>query len=164
MSGYCGYSMSNNAIDAYLCGEMPLSKWLKADLIYAIEDVLEDKANIVKFKKLTVKQLKKHFLTRTSWHHTSKMYNETDFYSIDEYNVELYLKGELVITNEKVEAPTQKEMIEIQYPVWGGTKKHPKIVDYKTMIGEVKGDWCVSDSGKKKLSGNWIKVIKKWSV
>jgi hypothetical protein len=32
------------------------------------------------------------------------------------------------------------------------------------MIGEVKGDWCVSDSGKKKLSGNWIKVIKKWSV
>lgn len=90
MSGYCGYSMSNNAIDAYLCGEMPLSKWLKADLIDAIEDVLEDKANIVKFKKLTVKQLKKHFLTRTSWHHTSKMYNETDFYSIDEYNVELY--------------------------------------------------------------------------
>lgn len=164
MSGYRGYSMSNNAFEAYLNGEMPLSKWLKTNLIEAIEDVLEDKANIVKFKKLTVKQLKKHFLTRTSWHHTSKMYNETDFYSIDEYNVELYLKGELVITNEKVEAPTQKEMIEIQYPVWGGTKKHPKIVDYETMIGEVKGDWCVSDSGKKKLSGNWIKVIKKWSV
>lgn len=123
MSGYRGYSMSNNAFEAYLNDEMPLSKWLKADLIDAIEDVLEDKANIVKFKKLTVKQLKKHFLTRTSWHHTSKMYNETDFYSIDENNVDRFLAGDLVITNEKVEAPTQKEMIEIQYPVWGGTKK-----------------------------------------
>ena len=92
------------------------------------------------------------------------MYNETDFYDIDDYNVELFLKGELEITAEKVEAPAQKEMVEIQYPVWGGTKKHPKIIDYKTMIDEVKGDWCVSESGKKKLSGNWIKVIKKWSV
>lgn len=92
------------------------------------------------------------------------MYNETDFYGIDDYNVELFLKGELEITAEKVEAPAQKEMVEIQYPVWGGTKKHPKIIDYETMIGEVKGDWCVSESGKKKLSGNWIKVIKKWSV
>lgn len=92
------------------------------------------------------------------------MYNETDFYSIDENNVDRFLAGDLVITNEKVEAPTQKEMIEIQYPVWGGTKKHPKIVDYETMIGEVKGDWCVSDSGRKKLSGNWVKVIKKWSI
>ena len=65
MSGYRGYSMSNNAFEAYLNDEMPLSRWLKTNLIEAIEDVLEDKANIVKFKKLTVKQLKKHFLTRT---------------------------------------------------------------------------------------------------
>lgn len=164
MSGYYGYSMSNNAIDAYRCGEKPLSKWLKNDLIDAIEDVLENKAEITKFKKLTVKQLKRHFLFRTSWHHTSKMYNVTDFYSIDEDNIDRFLAGELVISSEKTEAPAQKEMIEIQYLVWGGTKKHPKIVGYKTMIGEVKGDWCVSDSGRKKLNGNWIKVIKKWNI
>lgn len=164
MSGYCGCSMSNNAVSAYRCGEKPLSKWLKTDLIDSIEDVLENKADISKFKKLTVKQLKEYFLYESSWHHTSKMYNETSFYSIDEDNIDRFLAGELVITNEKVEAPTQKEMIEIQYPVWGGTKKHPKIVDYETMIGEVKGDWCVSDSGRKKLSGNWVKVIKKWSI
>lgn len=29
MSGYCGYSMSNNAVSAYRCGEMPLSKGRK---------------------------------------------------------------------------------------------------------------------------------------
>ena len=164
MSGYCGYSMSNNAVDAYRCGEKPLSKWLKTDLIDAIEDVIEDKTDIAKFKKLTVKQLKSHFLCKTSWHHTSKMYNETSFYSIDEDNIDRFLKGELVITNEKVKASEQKEMIEIEYPVWGGTKRHPKIVGYETMTGEIKGDWCVSTTGRKKLSGNWIKVIKQWNV
>ena len=123
MSGYCGYSMSNNAVSAYRCGEMPLSKWLKSDLIDAIEDVIEDKADIAKFKKLTVKQLKEYFLYESSWHHTSKMYNKTSFYSIDEDNIDRFLKGELVITNEKVKSPKQKEMIEIQYPIWGWNKK-----------------------------------------
>lgn len=92
------------------------------------------------------------------------MYNETSFYSIDEDNIDRFLKGELVITNEKVKVSKQKEMIEIQYPIWGGTKRHPKIVGYETMTGEIKGDWCVSSLGRKKLSGNWIKVIKQWNV
>jgi hypothetical protein len=163
MSGYFGYSMSNNAVDAYRCGEMPLSKWLKTDLINGIEDVLENKADISKFRKLTVKQLKKYFLFESSWHHTSKMYNETSFYSIDDENIKRFLTGDLVIIDKKTETPKQKEMIVIQYPIWGGTKKHPKIVDYETMIGEVKGDWCVSATGRKKLSGNWIKVIRKYN-
>lgn len=93
MSGYCGFSMSNNAVDVYRCGEMPLSKWLKTDLINAIEDVIEDKADIAKFKKLTVKQLKEYFLYESSWHHTSKMYNETSFYSIDEDNIDRFFSG-----------------------------------------------------------------------
>jgi len=29
MSGYDGYSMSNNAVDAYENGEKPISKWTK---------------------------------------------------------------------------------------------------------------------------------------
>lgn len=164
MAGYCGYSMSNNAVSAYRCGEMPLSKWLKSNLIDAIEDVLEDKTNITKFKRLTVKQLKEYFLYKSSWHHTSKMYNTTDFYSVDEDNIDRFLEGELVIENEIAKTPKQKAMIEIQYPVWGGTKRHPRIVDYETMTGEIKGDWCVSATGRKKLSGNWIKVIKQWNI
>lgn len=59
MSGYCGFSMSNNAVSAYRCGEMPLSKWLKSDLIDAIEDVIEDKADIAKFKKTNCKTIKR---------------------------------------------------------------------------------------------------------
>lgn len=164
MSGYYGFSMSNNAVSAYNCGEMPFSKWLKRDLIDAIEDMLEDKAYITKFKKLTVKQLKKYFLYKSSYHHTSKMYNKTNFYQINEVAVNQFLEGELEIVNEEQAQKEQKEMIEIEYPVWGGTKRHTKIVGYETMTGEIKGDWCISGTGRKKLSGNWIKVIKKWTI
>lgn len=36
MAGYYGYSMSNNAVEAYKSGEKPYSKWKKADIIQAI--------------------------------------------------------------------------------------------------------------------------------
>ena len=41
MAGYCGYSMSNNAVDAYNDGEKPLSKWTKRAIIEAIEEAVE---------------------------------------------------------------------------------------------------------------------------
>ena len=36
MAGYFGYSMSNNAVDAYENGEMPISKWDKATIMVEI--------------------------------------------------------------------------------------------------------------------------------
>lgn len=36
MAGYSGYSMSNNAVDAYENGEKPYSKWTKQDLLIDI--------------------------------------------------------------------------------------------------------------------------------
>lgn len=49
MAGYHGYSMSNNAVSAYADGEMPLSKWTKAEIL----DACGDKAE--KVEKRTVK-------------------------------------------------------------------------------------------------------------
>ena len=37
MSGYCGYSMSNNAISAYNSGEKPMSKWTKVAILEEIK-------------------------------------------------------------------------------------------------------------------------------
>jgi len=37
MSGYKGYSMSNNAIAAYNEGEKPKSKWTKTEIVREIE-------------------------------------------------------------------------------------------------------------------------------
>lgn len=92
-NGYDGYSMSNNARAAYAGGEKPLSNWTKTDIIDAIQDINPD----IDCSRLNTTTLKNEFLTQTSWHHTSKFYNKTDFYSI---NTE-YVKG---LTQSEVDA------------------------------------------------------------
>lgn len=42
MSGYCGYSMSNNAVEAYRSGEKPKSKWTKREIIEEIKRQIEE--------------------------------------------------------------------------------------------------------------------------
>jgi len=87
MAGYKGYSMSNNAVSAYENGEKPLSKWTKT----AIMDEL-DAAYLAGELPLSAletadgmkaDELKAAVLRRSSWHHTSKFYNRTVFYSVD---------------------------------------------------------------------------------
>lgn len=85
-SGYIGYSMSRRAAEAYEGGEMPRSKWTKKAMVAAIEDAcdeldLEYDPAIEKMKKV---ELFDTFLYNSSWHHTGKFFNETDFYAIDE--------------------------------------------------------------------------------
>lgn len=76
--GYDGFSMSTRATSAYENGEKPLSKWTTAD-----RD--EINALLERFgvdRKLTLKELKNilQWHCATSWHHTSKMVNRTQFY------------------------------------------------------------------------------------
>lgn len=85
-SGYIGYSMSRRAAEAYEDGEMPKSKWTKKAMVAAIKDAcgeldLEYDPAIEKMKKV---ELFDTFLYNSSWHHTSKFFNETDFYAIVE--------------------------------------------------------------------------------
>ena len=91
MSGYFGYSMSNNAVSAYRNGKKPLSKWTKKAILEALEEECEH-GNVPNealdlAKGMTVKELKEKVLECTEWHHTSKFYNRTDFYSVDEEKV-----------------------------------------------------------------------------
>lgn len=78
-SGYIGYSMSRRAAEAYEDGEMPKSKWTKKAMVAAIKDAcdeldLEYDPAIEKMKKV---ELFDTFLYNSSWHHTSKFFNET---------------------------------------------------------------------------------------
>ena len=77
--------MSNNAVNAYVSGEMPISKWTKKTILEEINDIFycESKKSEIDFKKLTLKELKAEFLMYSAWHHTSALYNSTDFYYID---------------------------------------------------------------------------------
>lgn len=88
MAGYSGYSMSNNAVDAYESGEKPRSKWTKAAILNAIEaevlnGTLSLQCNIEKLKQAPLSFLRTKVLQYASWHHTSKYFNRTDFYSLD---------------------------------------------------------------------------------
>ena len=107
-NGYDGYSMSNNARSAYASGEMPISKWTKAEIVEAVADINPN----IDISKLNLDTLKSKFLRRSSWHHTSKMYNATDFYSIDEEYIKKLVQSDVDgIASKQVSKPrTQRDM------------------------------------------------------
>lgn len=86
--GYIGSSMSDRAALAYDNGERPKSRWTKAAMIDEIRyccwewDLKFDPEVI---KGMTKADLFRDFFHWTSWHHTGKFANETDFYGVDEY-------------------------------------------------------------------------------
>jgi len=87
MSGYNGFSMSNNAVAAYESGEKPLSRWTRSSIINTIAGMIlngdlpeEIVSDVDSMKTAELKQ----FLSYSSWHHTSSHYNRTAFYSVDE--------------------------------------------------------------------------------
>jgi len=84
--GYHGWSMSNNAVDAYADGEMPKSKWTKKAIVQAIASYCDelDLAYDSQIEKLKKDELFDRFIECTSWHHTSKYCNATDFYGVNE--------------------------------------------------------------------------------
>ena len=108
MAGYNWFEgMSNNAVSAYNNGEAPMSKWTKKKLLQLFNerftelqaDFIEDKDFYKKYypyfyknldkvldviKKQNKETLKHWLLYKSSWHHTSKFYNCTDFYSFDD--------------------------------------------------------------------------------
>lgn len=88
--GYNGYSMSVRATEAYELGEMPLSKWTKGKILARLEEKLAESPDdrpsdpvLAWLPTLPAKYLKIAGLAITSWHHTSKNFNRTDFYDVD---------------------------------------------------------------------------------
>lgn len=84
--GYDGYSMSIRAREAYEDGEMPKSKWTKKAMLEVIKEYCEDydvpyNEKIEKWKK---DQIFDRYFEYRGWHHTSKMYNETPFFGLNE--------------------------------------------------------------------------------
>lgn len=87
--GYVGWSMSVRAEQAYESGEMPKSKWTKQAMLAAIHDWLDDHhiqltdeqaRNLSKLSRMVMFE---NLFCASSWHHTSKQFNKTDFYSLD---------------------------------------------------------------------------------
>lgn len=161
MAGYYNYSMSNNARAAYANGERPLSRWTKEDILRAL-----DKETSEKLKALTVKDLRRICLRRSSWHHTSSRYNKTDFYTIDIERAEEITAEEVeqLVADRKEarrEAKEKKPLPAyitalVQYTEWEGTRAHPKPVNKEDIVYYRSGDKMItcpnSNAAKKRLS------------
>lgn len=179
MAGYDGYSMSNNAVQAYKDGEMPKSKWTKDIIIESIEEKVEDgelvlKCSFSKLKKLPAKVLQVICLCYASWHHTSQCYNHTDFYLLDidwigkltdddlEQLALDYKEEQKAIKKKKEEEVP--ETWECRYYEWSGSRRHPKKEEFEK-VGIIKGNWFYPFDGdkKKKVDGKHFSKIRKLS-
>lgn len=110
--GYSGYSMSKRAKSAYEDGEMPLSKWNK-DIVQELiaEELGVDFADVKLLKPY------KEYLSLSSWHHTGKFYNKTDFYKVDldmlkEQGGLVSVNGKDIYDEDKIE--NERKMAELE--------------------------------------------------
>lgn len=166
--GYVGYSMSENAASAYRCGEMPLSKWAKADIMEAISNSeVELNCSTENLKKLPVKTMKQELLYNSSWHHTSSHFNKTNFYRLDEDRLAELTDAEIDRLLEESKKPkTEKkepedEKWECAFLEWSGTRNHPKATR-RVEEGTIKGDWFFrKDGSKKKISANGFEKLRR---
>lgn len=97
-SGYRGWSMSVRAAEAYENDEMPKSRWTKRAMLARIREYCDDygaelsDAAIACLEGLSKDELFRRFFYRSSWHHTSKFFNATDFYALDESALDEYIE------------------------------------------------------------------------
>ena len=84
--GYHGYSMSKRAASAYTNGEKPLSRWTKRAIIDSIDEWEENNNRLmtVDVNQMTRDDLIERYIRYSSWHHTSKMINVTEFYQLSD--------------------------------------------------------------------------------
>ncbi len=165
MAGYSGYSMSNNAVDAYENGEKPYSKWTKQDLLIGYSQVCKESGfEIYDLSKIRVDILKRQLLVCSSWHHTSSRYNKTDFYEISvdacERLTEEIVKELISLKEEKTSSCIEKW--EVSYLVWSGTRNHPRATEYtETVDYDTSKSYVLTEHGKKKISANGFRFLKK---
>lgn len=157
MAGYCGYSKSNNALDAEAQGKMTASALARkiggGATAAGVAEVLEP----------------------CEWHHTSKHYNRTNYYDIESdvdalaterasddiiagsseditlmagIRDELYEKIREASRELKSKTKASAEVFEgchVEWIEWAGTRNHPKAIPHSAdnCRVEVKGDWAI---------------------
>jgi len=153
MSGY-DYSsgMSNRAMDAYGNGKKPLSKITAQDLKFA---------GWKGTKKDAIHLAKTEFWKPCEWHHSGgSWFNRVDFYDTRDLVEKWELTGEHERANilKKEEKAPEEKRVRGEFPLWGGSKRRPRVIGSQGFFGTLKDNWIFLDGGgKKKADGNHIK-------
>lgn len=167
MAGYCGYSMSNNAVYAYENGEKPYSKWTKASIVEELKYNNINSELISRLIKYPIAVLKQCLLYTSSYHHTSKFYNKTDFYSIDldslddEADLFKYLEETKQKLSEKKDKPQMIVYCDVSYIEWYGVgrRRRKRTVNAS---GYIQGTWFFGNNGvKKNVKGKYFDIIRR---
>ena len=153
MAGYADdWSMSNNALDAYARGLRPRSKWTKADILDALP---ADARAYLKLDEYPLEFLREYFLVAEEWHHTSKLYNKTEFFrpGIDDWiddtpeDVQdlyrVWLQRKQKAQAAKTVAPRKAC---VTYTHWIDKRTHKTVTEYAL----VRGPWIYTQSGLRK--------------
>lgn len=167
MAGYDGYSMSNNARDAYDRGEKPLSKWTKGAILEALENDGDlSPASLAKLRKFSASFLFKNCLNKTGWHHSSSFFNKITFYEAatdltDGEVDELARKFAAEKAQPKQEIVPAERRVEVSFLQWWGPRRHPR-AERVFAKGKIVGDWFFPESGlyKKLITGRGFRVEK----
>lgn len=168
MSGYCNFSMSNNAVAAYEDGKRPRSKWDKGSLISVLSEIY-DGETMAEIKKFSTEVLRRVFLQRTEWHHTSSYYNETDFCEVYDgfksyYALNLCTSVKKDIACERDEKKHSSKcsfMALCKYLEWEGTRKHPKAIEKEGYCWlDSASKWAYFDGFKKSTSARGFFIVK----
>ena len=170
--GYVGRKMSENAVIAYSNGEMPLSKWSKEEILSSLPSEIAEKCD-----KIRLDALRDYFLKNSSWHHTSKCFNKTDFYTIDDDVVEDFDFESLEYINnlrkedsKKIRLEKSKKIVKIEkvkfcyeenvsrFRRW---QKWEKTESYGLRIG----DWIYLPNGyKKSYKSNHVWILEHYKI
>ena len=169
--GYIGYSRSVNAAEAMEEFRFPLSQFNRNNIDEFLDEfeLVEETPEI---KKISVKKwayIAKNIVKTFEWHHTSKYYNCTDFYSLsDVYD---YIRDhieEVKALNIEPQKAQDFEYAFCKIPTWGGSLRSPKLLGFYKREGVIIGQWfyfndtdgydrpCIS---KKKLTANAFEVL-----
>ena len=151
MAGYHNFSKSNNAVIAERNGLYPKTQAIK---------------EIAKKYGFSQKKVKAWIdaggYTPSEWHHSSKFYNEIQYYNteLDEDALEDLTDFEPASSDPK--KSEESGIYLIQWIEWEGTRRHPKAVKHEYEgRAVIKGDWISFDNKKKKISGKHITIEKK---
>ena len=157
--GYIGQSRSVNSAVAISDYELPIALISKSVIDEFISE--NEEFESVKGYPVAVWKFEASRIPATSWHHTGSYYARTNHYSLDFIAQALQEEGPAIVSaykewkesKKKAEEDEPKRFAILTAQVWGGTKKHPKLLDPETIAGEVKGDWVIpfpETSGTKK--------------
>lgn len=160
--------MSNNAVAAYDNGCMPLSKWTKERIIECVCDFGVYTPELLKpFAKPV---LAAYFLRYKEWHHTSRCFNETSFYGIDQnrcssLNMDALNKCAEESRNDNAKdlrpAATTPIKGRITYEEWEGSRKRGCFRE-KTELCMIVGNYAYTRCVRKDISGSHVKKVERF--